>query len=371
MTTHSEDTILVFDLTTFRHITTDSLMPWLPENIPSLKFETIVRLMEGELRSGTNYFKAISLAFADTKVPLPQSLSQEWKTFSLTKPVNNYMILNNLFQKLTSRNKKFQFYYNLIASTTLASLGAQAQWFESSSSANLKKKIITDHLKLVIGLIQRCEANSAQAGETLDIVEMLLIGLKVFYIETALNYQGFYDPYLNYFGRHELFEFETRDSSSETRASGTQKDIDGLIERYIKHYNETEGSEVNIKEGKPSSAGIKKKSSYLFERIHQTEDLLNSIEGSKQSNMDFSVGDINPPDAEKNGQGVSSVPEDKSEGYPSKILSGKEVMAILGIGRTTLYNYSKSGKIPCFTIGGRYKYKTKEILELRATEFTA
>ena len=44
-----------------------------------------------------------------------------------------------------------------------------------------------------------------------------------------------------------------------------------------------------------------------------------------------------------------------------KMLSVKEVLDLLGVSRTTLYNLTKKGEIPSYQIGGSVKYKQSEI----------
>jgi len=43
------------------------------------------------------------------------------------------------------------------------------------------------------------------------------------------------------------------------------------------------------------------------------------------------------------------------------MLSIKDVLALLGISRTTLYHLTKQGEIPSYQIGGSVKYKQSEI----------
>ncbi|MFD1314223.1 helix-turn-helix domain-containing protein [Namhaeicola litoreus] len=44
-----------------------------------------------------------------------------------------------------------------------------------------------------------------------------------------------------------------------------------------------------------------------------------------------------------------------------KYLTRKEAAALLSINLSTLWSYTKSGKIPCYSIGNRIYYKRSEI----------
>lgn len=359
-------------LETFRQLTDDSLMPWLTANEHPLKFETIVRLVDGGCESGMDYFSALTEAFAQSAVKLPSSLITEWRMFKHTVAVDNYHSLQSIFKQATCSDKKYEFYYNLIARSTLAGLNVQAECFESTPSVNLRKTMITNNLKRCIGMIQRCIAGKSATAEMAPIGKVLLTGLRLFYTETLLHYKGFYESNLNSFGSGELMDFESFYPVSDRGNLPLMRNATELTERFISYYSVASDTVKTSEKDKNGLEVIKAKSAEIFEKFNNAENLLLGFDDKYHNTEGFSS--VRENSYETNKSGIEAVSEEtktdtKSLEKTSNIIRAKEVTDILGIGRTTLYNYSKNGKIPCFTIGKAYKYELDKILKLKETGF--
>ena len=372
MTERHSGKFMELELESFRQMTDDSLMPWLTANQHPLKFETIIRLIDKSCASGKNYFSALIEAFAQTSVKLPPSLIAEWKMFSQIKFENKYNALKFIFKQATSRDKKYEFYYNLIAQITRYSLGSQEQIFESTASLNLRKRMINFNLKRCIGLMQRCGAIQNATAETAAITKVLLTGLRIFYIETLLHYKGFYESNLNCFGLSELMAFESYYPVSDRVNNQLMRNATELTDRFISHYSGASDTVKTSEKDKNALEVIKAKSDEMLEKFNNTDNLLMGFDYKYHNTESFSSVQENSSEASKSD--IEAVSEEtkadtKSLVKTSKTIRAKEVMEILGIGRTSLYNYSKNGKIPCFTIGKAYKYELDKILKLKETGF--
>lgn len=361
-----------FELETFRQLTDDSLMPWLQANEHPLKFETITRLVAKKCAMGHNYFSALIEAFAQTAVKLPASLIAEWEMFSRVKPVNTYNSVKFIFEHATSRDKKYAFYYNLIAKTIRSGLGLQAQLFEATASVNLRKRMITNNLKRCIGMMQRCGGSQSTSTETAAIAKVLLAGLRVFYIESILQYKGFYESHLKCFGINELTDFESDFPLPEKGNTPFMRNASELTERFVSYYCGVPNGDTHADSVKDKLTGMHNKSDEFYEKFSRFGNLLTGFDEKYRSIESLSFVQ---EDSSDTGQSLrESVSEEivadtKGLDQVSDIIRAKEVMEMLGIGRTTLYNYSKSGKIPSFKIGKTYKYEKNKILKLKETGF--
>lgn len=372
MTVYHSGKFTAFELETFRQLTDDSLMPWLRANEHPLKFEIIVRLVDKGCAMGKNYFSALIEAFAQTAVKLPPFLIAEWEMFSRVKPVNTYNSVKFIFEHATSRDKKYAFYYNLIAKTIRSGLELQEQLFESTASVNLRKRMITNNLKRCIGMMQRCGGSQSTNTETAAIAKVLLTGLRVFYIESLLQYKGFYESHLNYFGINELTDFESDFPLPDKGNSPFMRNANELTERFVSYYCGVPNADTNADSVRDKLTGMHKKSDEFFEKFSRAGNLLTGLDEKYNSTESLSFVQEDNSDAKKSvSEAVSEEIEADKKGpdQASDIIRAKEVMEILGIGRTTLYNYSKSGKIPCFKIGNTYKYEKNRILKLKETRF--
>jgi predicted DNA-binding transcriptional regulator AlpA len=344
------------NLTTFRHILQHSLMPWLAENQDMQKFNVLTRRISNAPGEKGNYFSLLQSAFKQTGIEIPVGLASEWAYLSTLPTAANREALRAIFGIPLSRNKQYEFYLRMITETTCAYWATMESYASWNLSADLLKSAVSNILKSCRDLMEQTALLLTQKEEYRDILTVLLTALKIVFLETGILHRGYYEKHLIYLNDEEICSFGS-DAMDESQQSRDKNNIAGRFASY--HHN-------RMTDRMSGGEGKKNKDKHFLASEPALPQLMGTGEAEENwrkfvelsaGNADIAVESLEEP-TEREVQPVTAIATATGE---DPFISREEVMRLLGIGKTKLWNMSRNGEIPCFEITGRYKYRRSEI----------
>jgi predicted DNA-binding transcriptional regulator AlpA len=346
------------NLTTFRHILQHSLMPWLAENQDIQKFKMLTRRLPYTEAEG-NYFSHLQLAFKQTGIQIPVSLTTEWNDLSALPSAANSEPIREIFGTPVSHDKRFEFYLRLITEATCAYWVRINSYTSENQSADLRKSLVSTVLKSCHDLMEQTALLSAQKEEYRDILTLLLTGLKVIFLETGILHRGFYETHLIYLNDEEICSFGNQEMVEGEHGGDKNK----LGIRFTAYYNNRMTDRMTVRKGQESKDTNRVAIEPALRQMETEakDENWRKFEALYKGNADTAVENPEKP-MEKEAQPATEIAAASDE---EPFISRNEVMKLLGIGKTTLWKKSRNGEIPCYNFSGRYKYRRSEIIKFQ------
>ena len=333
---------IVFDcpLHTFHHLAYDRLMPWLPENQESVLYGLLLTDLSVNNKP---FFALLVEAMHNRKVLLDTRLLEEWQLFAQMHVDGRARELYMSMYHLKASHQKIAYYSLLIFNAWLYSESALVELMKVSSTP-LKHYNINKWLKTIQDLRGRLR-QLYQERAMKEMVVIYLTDMALLLLEGEI--QTLFTDYCPI--------ASLRSSSGSLIITPEIMGEDWLLAEatddwftnvYLKRYKNTEEKKPYEKEEKDHLYPIDTTGSFMTGEgiIHSTNK-----------------GSDTPPARKK---------EDAPPTPSSDMINSRQVMELLGIGKTKLFDMRKKKEIPFVRMGKLIRYSRQDIMSLR-DQFTS
>jgi predicted DNA-binding transcriptional regulator AlpA len=321
-------------LQTFHHLVFDSLMPWLPENQEMMLYRV---LMTDLAEINKPFFRMMMETMHHRKVLLDEGLHEEWQLFAQTKidkrPMEIY--LSRVSVKVS--HQKIAYYELLIFNALLYSQSALMELM-SGSSTIMKQYYVSKWLKTIQYLRGRTRQLYYEGGRKEAIlIYMTDIALLVMEYEIQALFADFCPQGLQASLLTSL-NINAEIMNQDWQFATTTDHWFGTV--YLARFK-TAARQEDKKDTGTDGRDLAESFSYLREGENST------IKVVPKNEQPTSRPDIIPPTPQKD------------------IIDSNEVMALLGIGKTKLFEMRKKEEIPFIKLGKLIRYYRQDILDFR------
>jgi len=352
----------------FRHILSDSLMPWLQANSDHNMYTVLLQRWQHPDARGVNKLKRLLDVYKLLGIALHPDLKEELLQLSRIELTPNARKIGDMFETGTCSDTQYHFYHLLIREALTGGLSALELNISQAETETLKRYHIRQSLQIINDLLKMIDKKMSDHSANMAILCCLKVALRIFLIEAGIRWGRQYAPSTVNTGIGEMLDF-----SEECKSAGHE--VRRLTERFIDTYTETNNTDTD----KENNAQLPKKQTkrpdftVRLDSITDSIDTLlsmldpgNRLPSPEASNQDDrrsmepvqAAGKVQKqPDIAKTGRLES--PENNAD--HGRYLNRNEVCRMTGIGLTKLGEMSKNGEIPRIIIGKRYKYFENDI----------
>jgi len=321
-------------LQTFHHLVFDSLMPWLPENQEMMLYRV---LMTDLAEINKPFFRMMMEAMRHRKVLLDDGLLEEWQLFAQTKVNERAREIYLSMYRVKTSHQKIAYYDQLIFNALLYSQSALMQLM-NGSSALMKQYYVNKWLKIIHDLRGRLRQLYHDGG-TKEAILIYLTDMALLVMEHEIHtlYADLCPPGLLESNANMLIVTPGIMAQDWALASATDH---WFINIYVPRFKDSV-----LQEDKKDAELDHRQLNDMISRLKDGESQIEKVITEKVSPL--------------NKQEVLTPAPQKD------IIDSNEVMALLGIGKTKLFEMRNREEIPFFKLGKLIRYHRQDILDFR------